>query len=338
MRKIMFGLLSIGLLAGCSSDEQIAVPQEKAPQAISFKNSFIDNMTRANEELTTANLQDFSVYGYSRVDATTNPATIFDGDVVSKDATTGAWTYANTQYWEAGKDYVFHAVGPYTSKDWGYTLNTADPELSDITFTNNGENDLIYAKQIVSDVNLSTIGAVQLTFRHLLSRAAFQFTNGFKNDGVELEIVGLTINKAKNKGTYHIAKEKGDNARAESWTIDADDPTVNISYGEFGKIKMGVNGTSEYMYLIPTTGVGYDVTFSINYYQNTTLASTYHHTITLPSLTYEINSSYLFTATIDNTNVDPNNVQKPIEFSVVEIKDWAEKTQDITPKPATTTP
>lgn len=96
MKKLLFiSLVATAMLAGCSNDEMVETTQSGA---IRF-DGFVNKSTRGvADDITTASISNFSVYGFM-TDAT---GQIFTGEAVTKGAD-NAWTYINTQYWTAGK-------------------------------------------------------------------------------------------------------------------------------------------------------------------------------------------------------------------------------------------
>ena len=91
MKKLfLMGLAATFMLAGCSKDETVKMPQAKV---ISFSNAFVDKGTRSivDPSFTTSSLQNFRVYGFSNSDMD------FDGTEVIN--TSGTWGYQNPVYW-----------------------------------------------------------------------------------------------------------------------------------------------------------------------------------------------------------------------------------------------
>ena len=113
---------------------------------------------------------------------------IFTGEAVTKGAD-NAWTYINTQYWTAGKEYWFSAIALTTDAQWTYAVNSK-VEGGIITFENgDGTQDLLYAYSgKVSCTTPAEQGAVSFTFNHLLSRVKFNFTNSMGNDNITLKV------------------------------------------------------------------------------------------------------------------------------------------------------
>ncbi len=321
MKKIMLGMLSIALLAGCSNDELLDAPQLGENRAIAFTNAFVDKPVKAGQEITTANLTDFSVFGYMRKDGTETPVKIFDNEVVTKQSD-GTWAYANTQYWGTEKDYLFFAVGPYTTRNWQYVENRTNPELSTITFNNDGNNDLVMEKYILMQgFDPKTQGAVPLTFDHLLSRVKFAFTNSMDNALTTLQVVDVKVEDVRAKGIYNLQSETATPKVEPYWTNDG--TTIPVVFGLTDKISRNDTKQTQYMYYIPTKDVAYTLSFSIQVYQSDVLSSTFPHTVTVPVMEYLPGHSYMFTADINAKNINPDDELHPIKFTVVKVEDWA---------------
>ena len=117
MKKLLvMGLAAMGLaLTACNSDETVEVAKGKA---IGFK-TFVNNSTRAANDVTTDNLDAFKVWGLmNKGDQTGTP-------FVAKDVTkaNGAWSYAPPVYWEKGYAYSFVALAP--NNTYTFTAPTA---------------------------------------------------------------------------------------------------------------------------------------------------------------------------------------------------------------------
>lgn len=142
MKKVFFlGIAAATMLASCSKDETVDVPQGKA---IGFSNTFVDNATRSvDPSFTVATLPNFAVYGY------TQNGQIFDGETVSSVNGGTSWTYSPTQYWVEGNQYAFAAIAPASvsvsdAKRTGTSVDDYKVGMT-VSFTNDGKTDLLYA-------------------------------------------------------------------------------------------------------------------------------------------------------------------------------------------------
>lgn len=144
MKKVFFlGIAAATMLASCSKNETVDVPQGKA---IGFSNTFVDNATRSvvDPSFKKETLDNFAVYGF------TQNGQIFDDVIVSSDDGGTSWTYSPTQYWVEGNQYAFAAIAPASVSVSGETLLTgasvADYKVGmTVSFTNDGKTDLLYA-------------------------------------------------------------------------------------------------------------------------------------------------------------------------------------------------
>ena len=306
MKKLfVMTLAATAMLASCSSDDTMEVPQSKS--AITFA-SFINKSVRATDA-TLDNLGSISVYGWRDADC------IFNKQIVTVD-TEGKGTYTPVQYWQAGHTYSFEAVAP-TSVD-GASF-TAQKNGGRFDYTNNASIDLLYAKaaNVTTASPLTDPGAVHFTFKHLLSRVKFTFNNTFAaTAAAKITISNVKITNAYAKGTITPAD-------GAAWVVSNN--TLQVAFDEAATDALkdlaantGTGATTP-MYLIPATSPSYNVEFDVTLNQNgaTTI---YHHTATITT-TMAMGMSYNFVANINASNVDPANPLFPIEFTA-EVEAW----------------
>ena len=308
MKKLfVMTLAATAMLASCSSDDTMEVPQSKS--AITFA-AFINKSVRATDA-TLANLGSISVYGWRDDDC------IFNKQIVTVD-TEGKGTYTPVQYWQAGHTYSFEAVAPTSVDGASFTANRTGGSFN---YTNDASIDLLYAK--AADVTTASPltdkpGAVHFTFKHLLSRVKFTFNNTFAaTDAAKITISNVKITNAYANGTITPA------AAGAAWVVSND--TLQVAFDEAATDTLknlaantGTGATTP-MYLIPATSPSYNVTFDVTLNQNG-VTTTYHHTATITT-TMEMGMSYNFVANINASNVDPENKLFPIEFKA-EVEDW----------------
>ena len=316
MKKLfVMTLAATAMLASCSSDDTMEVPQSKS--AISFA-SFINKSVRATDA-TLANLGFISVYGWRDADC------IFNKQIVTV-GTNGTGTYTPVQYWQAGHTYSFEAVAPTSVDGASFTAQKNGGRF--INYTNNASIDLLYAK--AANVTTASLladqpGAVQFTFKHLLSRVKFTFNNTFAaTAAAKITISNVKITNAYANGTITPA------ADSAAWVVSND--TLQVAFDEAATDTLknlaantGTGATTP-MYLIPATSPSYKVTFDVTLNQNGA-TTTYHHTATITT-TMAMGMSYNFVANINASNVDPDHELFPIEFTA-EVKEW-EDAPDVT--------
>ena len=326
MKKIFFSALAIASLVACSKDELVSQPK---PMAISFEQAFIENATRVKKaedpSITTATIDGFDVWGFMDEPA----GTVFvNQDVIRTDAETGAWTYNPLQYWMPDHTYYFGALAPMNSANW--ELNTENANTFGagvVSFTNvNGTEDLLYAATTASTdgmvIGEDTMEPVKLTFNHLLSKVKFSFTNGFTSDNAKIVVknVKMVVPKA---ATINLAQE--DWWSTNQWK--GYDGETTLEFGdvnnENSKLAMGMKEEAAYERLtIPKDAHEYAISFDVELYMGEVLAleSTKETTV---NVALEIGKAYNFCTVLDASNIADEALQ-PIEFEVVEVKNWVE--------------
>ena len=317
MKKLfVMTLAATAMLASCSSDDTMEVPQSKS--AITFA-AFINKSVRATDA-TLDNLGSISVYGWRDADC------IFNKQIVNV-GTNGTGTYTPVQYWQAGHTYSFEAVAPTSVDGASFTANRTGGSFN---YTNDASIDLLYAK--AADVTTTSPltgkpGAVHFTFKHLLSRVMFTFNNTFAaTDAAKITISNVKITNAYVNGTITLAAADaewvGSNNTLQVAFDEADTDALKDLAANTGK------GATTPMYLIPATSPSYKVTFDVTLNQNGA-TTTYPHTATLTT-TMDMGMSYNFVANINASNVDPDNKLIPIEFEA-EVEKW-KNADDVTIK------
>ena len=191
-------MFAVAALAACTSEQTIVAPQN---EAIGF-DTFVDNSTRATD-ITTANIANFGVYG--TVTKGGNSALIFNNTKVTKSG--DAFVYSPAQYWIAAAQYDFLAFAPYQDGE-GATW-TYDPTKGAFSFNNataEADPDVVYAYQAKTTADKLTAKpeAVKFTFKHILSKVAFSFTNTFEDGNTTLSVYNVKINNTAKNGTMAI--------------------------------------------------------------------------------------------------------------------------------------
>ena len=306
MKKLLvMGLAAMGLaLTACNSDETVEVAKGKA---IGFK-TFVNNSTRAANDVTTDNLDAFKVWGLmNKGDQTGTP-------FVAKDVTkaNGAWSYAPPVYWE--KDYAYSFVALAPNDAYTFTAPTVINTWGSLTFNNDaGETDLIYATAKQETVPANGCPApVSLTFNHMLSRVRFQFENGML-DGSKLTVSNVKINDAYTSGTATLAEQLTD------LTWNPVQGTGALEFGNAAAMDPNAKAETAHKYMIPATKK-YNLTFTVTRVHHG-VTDTYNHTVTLPETTMTQGLSYQFVAKFTAENINPDQVLCPIKFTA-EVKDW----------------
>lgn len=309
-------MFAVAALAACTSEQTIVAPQN---EVIGF-DTFVDNSTRA-EDITTNNIANFGVYG--TVTKGGNSALIFKNTEVTGTKASG-YTYSPAQYWIADAVYDFLAFAPYANAKWTYTPTDAQVAKTG-TFSFNNETaaadqDVVYAYQTKTtgnELNASNTQAVEFTFKHILSKVAFSFTNTFTDGNTTLSVYNVKINNTAKTGTMAIEAGADD-----AWEVagdlvvpfgaeaaNADDALANGA-----ELKLG------HHYVIPAQRA-YNITFSVDLYQAGVYLATYNHTIE-STINFAKNGNYVLSVKLAPESIDPDNELYPIEFTVNEVEDW----------------
>lgn len=339
MKKVFFlGIAAATMLASCSKDETVDVPQGKA---IGFSNTFVDNATRSvvDPSFKKETLPNFAVYGF------TQNGQIFDGVPVSSDDGGTSWTYSPTQYWVEGNQYAFAAIAPASvsvsdAKRTGTSVDDYKVGMT-VSFTNDGKTDLLYAA--ADNVNadetfMASPQPVSLTFKHQLSKVKFSFNNNVSG-AYKIKVTDVKITNAKETGTLTV-----DIAADNVWSNVGGNP-LELEFGAAGTTNASTAdaiafGTEVETYneqlMIPTASTeSYNVTFTVELLRGTVPMGTYNHTATIEGVELKLGYCYDFAAELNAENIvvdpdDPDAQLKPITFTVNEISTWIDTNKDQT--------
>lgn len=316
MKKLfIMGLAAMGLaLTACNSDETVEMAKGKA---IGFS-SFVDKSTRATD-VTLDNLNSMEVYGWRSNNQ--GDKQIFNAQLVTV-AKSGEGTYSPLQYWEANYTYNFEAIAPKAGEK-GVQFAAAKTGGT-ITFDNNAQTDLIYAKatEKTMPANITaTPDKVNFTFKHQLARVKFTFKNKFpENAAAKISVKDVKITNAYKNGTITPAVANA------MW--NATDANLEVSFANLangGPTDLVANtgvGETDHMYLIPTAKEeSYEVTFTVTLDQNG-VTTDYNHRVTIET-TQERGKSYNYVAEIGASNINPDSQLYPIEFKAT-VDPWVD--------------
>lgn len=339
MKKVFFlGIAAATMLASCSKDETVDVPQGKA---IGFSNTFVDNATRSvvDPSFKKETLDNFAVYGF------TQKGQIFDGVTVSSNDNGSTWTYRPIQYWVEGNQYAFAAIAPASVPVSGEKLtgsSVADYKVGmTVSFTNDGKTDLLYAAADpvnADDGFMASPQPVGLTFKHQLSKVKFSFKNSV-GEVYNIKVTDVKITDANSTGTLTVSAD-AENA----WSGVGGDP-LELSFGAAGTTDANTAeaiafGTEIETYneqlMIPTASTeSYNVTFTVELLNGTVSMGIYNHTATIEGVELKLGYCYDFAAELNADNIvvdpdDPDAQLKPITFTVNEISGWIDTDEDKT--------
>ena len=312
-------MFAVAALAACTTEQTIVAPQN---EAIGF-DTFVDNSTRA-EDITTNNIANFGVYG--TVTKGGNSALIFKNTEVTKSG--DDFVYSPAQYWIADAEYDFLAFAPYANAKWTYTPTNAQvAKTGKFSFNNEtaaADQDVVYAYQTKTtddELDADNTQAVEFTFKHILSKVAFSFTNTFTDGNTSLSVYNVKINNTAKTGTMAIA-----NGEDAAWVGAGDlivpfgaQPTA-VNTLQAKALANGAELKLAHHYVIPAERM-YNITFSVDLYQAGVYLATYNHEIK-STINFAKNGNYVLSVKLAPESIDPKNELYPIEFTVNEVEDW----------------
>ena len=339
MKKVIFALAAVVALAACSKEQTVVMPEGNA---IGF-NTFVENSTRvaADPSYSNTNLfSNFRVYGF------VEGATLFDGTVVTGTGVgeNANWGYEGTQYWIAGANYIFHAVAPVSNNM--VVASTAANGVS-FTYTNvSGEEDMLYAYAEETG-KVSENDAVAFTFDHILSKVKFTFTNGYDASNATIKVKNVVITNAHNTANVALKYDATNDVKSVAWTGHNGTISAGVQFGSAATQRVDevkVDGVliadhtcntqyeSDYeRFVIPSANAyEYVITFTVELYINGTQIDVdkvtegvqgYNHTARV-KFAPAAGQAYNICTTITAANIDPNNEQEPIEFTVTGLNGW----------------
>lgn len=291
--------------------------------AIGFDNTFVENSTRAAEDITKDNITNFAVYG-SVTNGQGQKGMIFTTQEVRKG--NDGFTYSPEQYWIPGSSYEFLAIAPFDAAKWTYatTANNA-VENGTITFDNAAalaSQDLLFAAASKTTTNpITDPGKVAFTFNHMLSRVAFTFTNSFvENSNITLKVHNVAITNTAANGTLPVTA-----SATGTWT-NAGDYAINFGAQTLDAApELDENGganTTEHFYLIPAKRT-YNITFQVTMFQAGVQGQTFTHTIA-KEIDFAKGGNYSLNIALEAETVNPDAQLYPIEFTVTDVTEWTD--------------
>ena len=265
------------MLAACTQTDFVNEVPAETPKAIEFEGGFVNKATRSENSNTSYNEtfsdhhSTFAVWAYKKATPTSGRTVVFDGEVVT--VANGNYTYTNTAYWDKGAaSYAFVAAAPATHNTWDLDVDnfktsldlsneethpTSATHLSVLTPENSGVNqDLLISEDVI--LNPAThVGAVNLSFIHILSRLNVVLNN--TND--KFRIISVKIKNLPSKGNFDESLAAGTDLQQgthERWTLD--DPNANskdyeVVFADAAQKKRGSN-----VYLMQTLVIPQEIT------------------------------------------------------------------------------
>ncbi len=318
MKKSLFVLgVAVAALASCTQSEVLEVAENRAIQF----NTFVNNNTKAVTEINAADgLTSFYVFGYhgDNTNSLTNEVYVNESN-------------SQVAYWVPSQTYRFaaYADGAGNIID-GAEFDAANRELSINNYTPNDEKDLVAAvptSDITTDESLSDVAPVQLTFVHLLSQVAFEFTTDAA-DSYTLTISNVQINGAVNTanctydGTVPVWGGSPVSDVAYSYSdlngVDIANQEENYTASQ-SKLVIPQSNTNNLTVTFTATLSGDGVTDTKT--RNFTGNLSYSGTTPATANTWTNGYRYKYTAQIDPEDIDDSLSDKLIEFTAT-VTDW----------------
>ncbi len=312
-------MLAVVAMAACSNEHTLV--EAPMSDAIGF-DTFVENSTRATD-ITTANIANFGVYG--TVAKGGNSALIFNNTEVTKSG--DAFVYSPAQYWIAAAEYDFLAFAPYAEREWAYTPEGQLAQNGTFSFDNEAaaaDQDVVYAyKTKTTDATLTAENtqAVEFTFKHILSKVAFSFTNTFTDGNTTLSVYNVKINNTAKTGTMAIDEgEDADWVGAGNLVVPFGAQANAVNTLATAALANGKELKLAHHYVIPAQRA-YNITFDVDLYQAGVYLATYNHEIN-STIDFAKNGNYVLSVKLAPESIDPDNELYPIEFTVNKVEDW----------------
>lgn len=214
MKKYLL-IMAVAALAltSCSSDETIAVNQS---DAISFR-SLTNNLTRAADIESAADLASFNVYAQKHDDASDYIGTSSTNSSVSfVNNGSGTYTSSSKHYWPASGNLDFYAWSANSTangnKETSVTANSFDSYAVTVPSTAADQPDFIYA----SNYNQAKVASVALTFNHYESRIVLKVKNTASS--LNFTVTGWKIVYPDNTGTVSFSGFATGATRTATWS------------------------------------------------------------------------------------------------------------------------
>ena len=251
-RNLLFCGVAALAFASCTQNEVLDVNENRA---IGFE-SFVGKPTRAGE-VEQASFSKFAVYGSYTTD-NSNWTPVYQ-NVTVNGTNNSNWTPEKQAYWQSGADYSFCAYsnGNDILEVGKVTFDAATTKLS---FTNYeaGENDLVVASNsTITNVVPSSQGAVDLSFKHMLSKVKFTFKTD-ASDNYTMKVNSLKISNAIKTGSCDYT-----NGTIGDWTGIADGEYIYTVTGLTDFAATSGAPFETVMYLIPQANTSLEATISV---------------------------------------------------------------------------
>ncbi|MEG2945842.1 MAG: fimbrillin family protein [Bacteroidales bacterium] len=197
--------------------------------------TFVDKATKAPETTLEQNGKEFKVWGYYVAGTDGNwaePTAIWaDGQTVKREA--GVWVYSPVKQWIPNKQYRFYALAP-TTISATCTSGASKTESGKITVadfivnpTISAQTDLMVATRYDRNTNAMDNSAINLTFKHVLSKVTVQFNSSSKYN-IQLTEVTLGNIAGKATGVMTPALMAAGATVDANWTLDEEAEAISF--------------------------------------------------------------------------------------------------------------
>ena len=342
MKKFFIMAIAAAAITSCSQDEVMEVAQK---EAITFKDAFVENTTRAaiDDSYTNAkgNLASFQVWGTTKDNTTAAAVNIFNGVVVS--ATKGTdgkyvalWSYGSqfTQYWIENNYYNFVAIADgnafvSNTQSNGNGENATKVVLDGTTkmptaikvLNASLQKDVLLAKNNMGEYKKADDDeTVAFTFDHILSKAKFTAKVAAGLDSKYWYTVSnIKINGAAKKATYTIGA-------TSPWAKSTEDGnTYDVSFGNIVETAAETNPEASNLVanasvesnwdrlLVPEANV--NITFDVALHTENGTIDSYTTTLSNQTVNLQPGHAYNFVITLPVPG-------ETIQFTVTEISEW----------------
>lgn len=206
MKRIkIFAAMSLPLLMLACSDDDTgnAIPVNNGE----IRFTAMTSSRSRSAEITTNTLNSFRVFAY------TDGQLYMDNVTVTKSSSDNTWTYSPVMYWPTTPVNFF----AYSPDDWNKGISDAD---SPVTYTNDGNSDLVYAVNINE---VQSASPVSMNFHHAFSSVKVMLKSTTEN--ILVSVSGVTLANILKTGTFKFPKTDTKPAVATSagvWTALTD--------------------------------------------------------------------------------------------------------------------
>lgn len=347
MRKslVICGVAALAL-ASCTQSEVLEVNDSRA---IGF-DAFVNNNTRAINEVTKDNIAKFWVFGGYNTE-TTNWVDFYTNVEVNRGGQSGnyTWTPEELAYWQISKKHNFGAYAngtanlstPTSESPAGVSYSAKENKL---TFTNysavTGTNDLVAATAKEKEwdgSNPATPVKVGFTFKHMLSKIYFTFKTKASKDYI-MKVTNLKINGVAQPASGAIVAATGTlTDETIAWETAGTVTKGEYTFGEIADYAEGTqnsgyfSASSEARFVIPQDNTNLTASFTVTVYDkgnNQLMTKDFTASVKYDASTSGKGTSekwtpgfvYNYIAVINPDQVEPS--AKPIEFTVTGVDEW----------------